>query len=66
MILGRKAVGWRNLGRVVLATTLSGVTLALAFEALIVAVALVGMHATGFPIAVLAELVLRELMASGG
>jgi hypothetical protein len=66
MILGRQAFGWRNLSRVVLASALSGVALAIAFEALIVAVALVGMHATGFPIAALAELVLQELMASGG
>lgn len=66
MILGRKAVGWRNLGLVALAAILSGITLALAFEALIVAVALVGMHATGFPIAVLAELVLQKLVAGVG
>ncbi len=66
MILGRKAVGWRNLGLVTLAAMLSGITLALILEGLIVAVALVGMHATGFPIALLAELVLQKLVAGVG
>lgn len=66
MILVRKAVGGRNLGLVVLAAMLSSITLAFTLEGLIVAVALVGMHATGFPIAVLAELVLQRLVAGVG
>jgi len=66
MNLGRQASGWKNLNRVFLVSALTGATLAIFFEALIVAVALVGMHATGFPIAVLVELVLQEVMTSFG
>ncbi|MBA4340241.1 MAG: hypothetical protein C0421_15535 [Hyphomonas sp.] len=66
MKLGRQAFGWRHPNRVLLVSALTCAALAIFFEALLVVVAFVGMHATGFPIAFLAELVLQEVMASVG
>lgn len=63
-MLGLQSVGWRSISAVVFGSVLSGLAVALVFDFLLAAIALIGMHATGFPMTVLVSLILSAPVAS--
>lgn len=66
IMLGRQSTKWRNLSLVVFGSAMSGMALALAFDLLLAAVALIGMQATGFPMTALVSLILSGQVANLG
>lgn len=63
---GLQSLGWRNLSMVVSCAALFGLAIALAFDVLLVAIALIGMQATVFPMTELVSLMLSGQVASSG